>query len=91
MARLTPRLTAAGLDVFAVNLPEGEDPNDFFQRHTAEDFDRLLREAKAASSTAAAAKAADDPAFAAKVDASVLRVVTLKERMGLLPCSTAKG
>jgi beta-N-acetylhexosaminidase len=34
------------------------------------------------------AKAADDPAFAAKVDASVQRVVTLKERMGLLPCST---
>ena len=36
------------------------------------------------------AKAADDPAFAAKVDASVQRVVTLKERMGLLPCSTTK-
>jgi beta-N-acetylhexosaminidase len=34
------------------------------------------------------AKTADDPAFAAKVDASVQRVVTLKERMGLLPCST---
>ena len=34
------------------------------------------------------AKAADDPAFAAKVGASVQRVVTLKERMGLLPCST---
>ncbi len=38
--------------------------------------------------TALAAKAADDPAFAAKVEASVQRVVTLKERMGLLPCST---
>ena len=36
------------------------------------------------------AKAADDPAFAAKVAASVQRVVTLKERMGLLPCSTTK-
>jgi beta-N-acetylhexosaminidase len=34
------------------------------------------------------AKAADDPAFAAKVAASVRRVITLKERMGLLPCST---
>ena len=34
------------------------------------------------------AKAADDPAFAAKVDAAVQRVVTLKERMGLLPCSS---
>ena len=29
-----------------------------------------------------------DDAFAAKVDASVERVLTLKERMGLLPCST---
>ncbi len=35
------------------------------------------------------ATAADDPAFAAKVDAAVTRVVTLKERMGLLPCSTS--
>jgi len=34
------------------------------------------------------AKAAEDPAFAATVKASVQRVVTLKERMGLLPCST---
>ncbi len=34
------------------------------------------------------AEAADDPAFAAKVQASVQRVVSLKERMGLLPCST---
>ena len=37
---------------------------------------------------AVTAEAADDDAFAAKVDASVQRVVTLKERMGLLPCST---
>ena len=37
------------------------------------------------------AKAADDPAFAAKVEASVQRVVTLKERMGLLPCSTTQS
>jgi beta-N-acetylhexosaminidase len=37
------------------------------------------------------AKAAADPAFAAKVAASVERVVTLKERMGLLPCSTTKA
>ena len=36
------------------------------------------------------AKAAADDGFAAKVDASVRRVVTLKERMGLLPCSTTK-
>ena len=31
-----------------------------------------------------------DQGFAAKVDASVERVLTLKERMGLLPCSTTK-
>jgi beta-N-acetylhexosaminidase len=36
------------------------------------------------------AQAADDDEFAAKVDASVQRVITLKERMGLLPCSTTK-
>lgn len=34
------------------------------------------------------AQAAKDPAFATQVDASVTRVLTLKERMGLLPCST---
>jgi beta-N-acetylhexosaminidase len=33
--------------------------------------------------------AGDDPAMAAKVDAAVTRVLTLKERMGLLPCSTS--
>ena len=37
---------------------------------------------------ALADQAAQDEAFAAKVDASVGRVLTLKERMGLLPCST---
>jgi len=37
---------------------------------------------------AVTARAARDDAFSAKVDASVRRVVTLKERMGLLPCST---
>ena len=35
-------------------------------------------------------EAADDDEFAAKVDASVRRVVALKERMGLLPCSTTR-
>ena len=38
---------------------------------------------------ALADQAAADPAFAKKVDAAVVRVLTLKERMGLLPCSTA--
>ncbi|HET9021547.1 MAG TPA: glycoside hydrolase family 3 N-terminal domain-containing protein [Ornithinibacter sp.] len=32
----------------------------------------------------------DDPTMAGKVDAAVKRVLTLKERMGLLPCSTTK-
>ena len=35
-------------------------------------------------------EAGDDPRFAAKVDASVERVIALKERMGLLPCSTTE-
>ena len=39
---------------------------------------------------ALAAKSAADAGFAAKVDASVERVLTLKERMGLLPCSSTK-
>lgn len=34
------------------------------------------------------AEAAEDPDMAVKVDAAVERVLTLKERMGLLPCST---
>lgn len=38
---------------------------------------------------AIAEKADDDPEFAALVDASVQRVVELKDRMGLLPCSTS--
>ena len=45
VTRMTPRLKAEGLDVFAVNLPDNEDPNDFFQHHTAEDFDALLQAA----------------------------------------------
>ena len=42
----------------------------------------------ATMSKAVLAKAADDPAFARRVDASVTRVLTLKDRMGLLPCSS---
>ena len=38
-------LKAEGLDVFTVKLPEGEDPNSFFQSHTAEEFDALLKQA----------------------------------------------
>ena len=43
--RMTPRLKGEGLDVFTVALPDGEDPNSFFQRHTAAEFDALLQEA----------------------------------------------
>ncbi|MEO5608639.1 MAG: glycoside hydrolase family 3 N-terminal domain-containing protein [Ornithinibacter sp.] len=39
---------------------------------------------------ALADKAAADPAFGKKVDAAAVRVLTLKERMGLLPCSTPR-
>lgn len=39
---------------------------------------------------ALAEEASSDAGFAAKVDASVERVLTLKERMGLLPCSTTQ-
>ncbi len=48
----------------------------------ASDADEMLE--------ALAAEVAEDEAFAAKVDASVERVLTLKERMGLLPCSTTQ-
>ena len=48
----------------------------------ASDADAMLK--------ALAAEARSDAGFAAKVDASVVRVLTLKERMGLLPCSTSK-
>lgn len=41
----------------------------------------------AAPMAKALAAAATSPDFAEKLDASVLRVLTLKERMGLLPCS----
>lgn len=47
----------------------------------ASDADEMLE--------ALAAKSAADAGFAAQVDASVARVLTLKERMGLLPCSTS--
>ena len=50
--KIGPTLKAEGLDVFTVNLPEGEDPNSFFQSHTAEEFDALLK---------AAAKKTDAP------------------------------
>lgn len=36
---------------------------------------------------AVGAEAAADPDFAAQVEASVHRVLELKDRMGLLPCS----
>jgi beta-N-acetylhexosaminidase len=36
-------------------------------------------------------KASAEPEFAAKVDDSVQRVLALKDRMGLLPCSTDAG
>lgn len=54
-ARMTPRLKSEGLDVFTVALPDGEDPNEFFQRHTAADFDALLQESVLRQSSGKAA------------------------------------
>ncbi|HET6968156.1 MAG TPA: glycoside hydrolase family 3 N-terminal domain-containing protein [Ornithinibacter sp.] len=48
----------------------------------ASDADEMLE--------AIADRTQQDAGFAAKVDASVERVLTLKERMGLLPCSTTR-
>ena len=45
----------------------------------ASDADEMLE--------ALAEKASAEPDFATKVDASVQRVLALKDRMGLLPCS----
>jgi len=59
--RMTLRLAGEGLEVFTVALPDGEDPNEFFQRHTAAEFDALLRQAKAGSSDVGPAKASDVP------------------------------
>ena len=39
-----------------------------------------------AMAEALVAKANDDPAFARRIDQSVLRVLREKERLGLLPC-----
>jgi len=43
--KLSERLRGEGLDVFIVNMPDGERPNKYFQKHTAEDFEKLLQEA----------------------------------------------
>ncbi len=45
-AKLSDRLRGEGLDVFTVQLPDDEDPNDYFQKRTAEDFEKLLQEAR---------------------------------------------
>ena len=50
--RLTAKLQAQGLDVCAVDLSKGEDPNSYLQSHSVEDFGKLLQQAhtgKAAS------------------------------------------
>jgi DNA primase catalytic core len=52
-AKLSDRLKGEGLDVFTVQLPDGEDPNDYFQKHTAEDFEKLLQAAQGKANAAA--------------------------------------
>ena len=45
-AKLSEKLKGDGLEVFTVQLPDDEDPNDYFQKHTAEDFEKLLQDAQ---------------------------------------------
>jgi beta-N-acetylhexosaminidase len=78
-----------------VNAEALEDvsPGDRAVRHIAAGGDIVLTGAASDAGVmleALAAEARSDAGFAAKVDASVERVLTLKERMGLLPCSTTQ-
>jgi len=45
-AKLSDKLKGGGLEVFAVQLPDGVDPNDYFQKHTADEFEKLLQDAR---------------------------------------------
>jgi len=45
--RLSRRLTKEGLNIYEVILPEGSDPNEYFKKHEAKDFELLLRVAGA--------------------------------------------
>ncbi|HSF99103.1 MAG TPA: glycoside hydrolase family 3 N-terminal domain-containing protein [Ornithinibacter sp.] len=68
-------------------------PGDRAVRHIAAGGDIVLTGAASDAEVmldALAAEAGSDAGFAATVDASVERVLALKERMGLLPCSTSK-
>ena len=56
--KMTPRLKAEGLDVCTVHLPDGDDPNDFFQHHTPEEFDALLQAAGKTAETVPQSEAA---------------------------------
>jgi len=47
--KLTKRLTALGLDVSSVELPEGLDVNEFFLNHSKADFEKLLTAAQTKS------------------------------------------
>ncbi len=70
---------------------EDVDPGDRATRVIAAGGDIVLTGAAADADEMLAAlesAAATDPEMAEKVDAAVERVLTLKERMGLLPCST---
>jgi len=81
--RLEAFLTAQGFEVLAL---EGFGLFGFGDAEKQSEQDIIDLSGKAIVK----AKAADDDGFAHKVEASVRRVVTLKERMGLLPCSTTK-
>lgn len=94
--RMTPRLKGEGLDVFTVALPDGEDPNEFFQRHTAADFDALLQEAVLRQSSGQAArggKAAVAPQTEEATMAGAEQVETLPDgfRVKFTPSESGKA
>ena len=73
---------------------EGVDPRDRAVRVVAAGGDIVLTGAASDADEMLEAleqAAAKDSEMAEKVDAAVERVLTLKERMGLLPCSTSTG
>ena len=79
-------------DDVAAEALKGIPPGERAVRHVAAGGDIVLTGAASDADDMLAAladKASTDAGFAAKVDESVERVLTLKERMGLLPCSTA--
>ena len=87
-ARMTPRLKGEGLDVFTVALPDGEDPNEFFQRHTVAEFDALLQEAATRGGKAAEAPQTEE---AAKAGAEHIEAIPDGFRVKFAPADAVKA